>query len=198
MQAPDDRRLLTGVAVAWLAAGVAAFVDAGPWSLHVRLTIGGVALESVGIALLALDIVADPVLLAVGRVAAVSKRAIEALLTSLRTPEEIVVNVGSAELGLHGGDVVVSSTSNVRSIEDEVAYLRAELVQLRNQVADTDARVGRDLRDLRSDLLRTRDDLQRSISRAIEESKREYYEWRLGGFAIALAGSGLLAWANLA
>jgi hypothetical protein len=60
------------------------------------------------------------------------------------------------------------------------------------------SRLGREISRLEQEQANLRSDLLAAITRATNESKSDYHEWRMAGFAIALAGSGVLAVANLA
>lgn len=186
------------VVVLWIGVLVVAIVDGAPWSLHTRLTVGGAILEAVGIGLLALDLVAEPTRRAAKRTAATARGLVARVRAMFsRTRHVHSIDIGAATGTAHvsgGGAVMATGTS---SLEEQVAELRRQLAALRAHVDSVDARLSGDVSDLRAELQRTRDDFTHAIRDAIEASKREYHAWRLGGLVIALAGSVMLAVANL-
>jgi hypothetical protein len=189
---------LTLAALGWLAAFTAAFVDGGPWSLHVRLTVAGAVLEATGITLLALDLVDAPARRAAALVGHAARRAIRRIQRMLFSARAVrgAVSMGVATEINSAGAVTVSRTQAL-SLEEQIVALRHELEEVRNQVAAVEGKLSREVADLQRSLRLTRDELEASITLSIAESKREHYEWRLGGFAIALVGSFMLSWANL-
>ncbi|MGZ4416120.1 MAG: hypothetical protein ACXVRZ_17345 [Gaiellaceae bacterium] len=180
--------LSTGlVVVLGLLALVAAEVVAAPWSWHTRLTVRGASLEVVGITLLALDIVMEPARRLVMRAAAASRRRISNILAAFYSTRP-VVKILTVETAL-GAESAMSATPRKvpKLLDEQIAELRRELNALRFHVDSVETQLSDELRDLGKQLRQTRAELGEEIARAIEASKHQYHEWRIGGFALALA-----------
>ena len=75
--------------------------------------------------------------------------------------------------------------------------LREELESVANHLIRVDQRQQTDVRELRADLARLREEFSRAIPTAIEASDRKFFTVRLTGFVVALFGSFVLAASNL-
>jgi hypothetical protein len=180
---------LTATAVGgWLVAFLLMFLDGAPfWSVHTRLTVGGFALEAVGVILLALDILNMPL----APLNALVRRLRSVLFGGKRQRVYVSDRATSFE---DAGVAVIHLAPGEQTPLDQ---LRAEFEQLRAHVDVLSRRQETGLAGLRAEVDATRIQLTDAIHKTIEESRSAFFAWRIAGFVVALFGSGVLALANL-
>ena len=155
------------------------------------LAVGG-PLELIGIALIALDIIAPSMRAALGAAIRTKQRVrerIRAALAHLRSELHTVVASAEMPFEVTESAAVVKKPGDDASPEEKLELL----IEVSVETQDRLHRVENQVVALRDQMQRGIDDVRRQINLAIEkalgESERAYLRWRAVGFVLALAGA---------
>jgi hypothetical protein len=183
--------LRTFAVLGWFVAFAVALLDGGDWwSLHTRLTIVGWVTETVGITLLAVDVLAAPAKQFAARAWEATRRTAAlawSVILRRRRPQIIHGKAGLAIATMGGSGIAHRIPPTLEEQIEELRRVQGELEGKVNRLGD----------ELRAEIARVRDHVLGRIDDRLAEERAVFRPLRLYGFAIALLGSSLLAAANL-
>lgn len=162
--------------------------------MRTELLVFGVAVEFVGVFLLALDVIAPPAKNRLAR-AATRARALNRTLEStarriLRRPRNVTIHAGAATVRLeaHGTTSGFVTPGEHTPVNELARWLREHAIETNTRLSHLEHQATADRANYQAQLADLREALSSDIRAAVESSERAYQGWRLFGFALVAAG----------
>ena len=156
------------------------------------LIVVGVTLETIGITLLALDLLADPLTAGRDRVTTAAHNAASqahAFVRKLRRKTGTVFHkAGTATATASGGAVIAVVKIPGPESPDLVRWLRDQTVANTTRIRELEDITNADRAHTTNELRQLGDSLRVELATKIAESRHTHRGWRLTGFGIAIAG----------